>query len=49
MSPQHRAVGAIAAQRMSLGIGAVLAPRATARAFGFPDEQQSPMATLVGR
>lgn len=42
-------IGAIAALRISLGVGALLAPGKTARLFGFPDEQQTPMARLIGR
>jgi hypothetical protein len=49
MSRSHHAVGAIAALRLSLGVGALLAPARTARLFGFPDSQQTPMARLIGR
>ena len=49
MSGTQRTVAAIAALRMGLGIGAILAPRKTARLFGFPDVQQTPMARLLGR
>jgi hypothetical protein len=44
-----RIVGAIAALRLSLGLGAILAPGKTAALFGFPVEQQTPMARLLGR
>lgn len=49
MTEEQRIVTAIAALRGSLGIGSLLAPGKTARLFGFPDEQQTPMARLVGR
>lgn len=49
MNGSQRTVAAIAGLRMSLGAGAILAPRRTARLFGFPDAQQTPMARLVGR
>ena len=49
MTTNARIVAAIAALRMSLGIGAILAPDKTARLFGFPDAQRTPMARLLGR
>ena len=49
MTGEQRTVAAIAALRMSLGIGAIVAPGTTARMFGFPEEQQTPMARLLGR
>lgn len=48
MSPAT-AVGAIAALRMSLGIGTIVAPARTARLFGYPREQLTPMTILVAR
>lgn len=42
-------VGAIGALRMSLGVAVLISPRRTGRAFGFPDEQQTPTALLVAR
>jgi hypothetical protein len=42
-------VSAIAALRISLGVGALLAPAKTARLFGFPAPQQTAMARLLGR
>ena len=42
-------IGAVAALRISLGLGALLAPRGTASLFGFPSSQQTPMAVLLGR
>lgn len=44
-----RIVGAIAALRLSLGIGSIVAPGKTARLFGFPVAQQTPMARLIAR
>ena len=49
MNREQRIVAAIAGLRMSLGVGSILAPGKTARLFGFPDEQQTPMARLLGR
>jgi hypothetical protein len=45
----EKAIAAVAALRVSLGFGALLAPGPTARLFGFPAEQQTPMARLLGR
>jgi hypothetical protein len=45
----QRIVAAVAALRVTLGVGSILAPGKTARAFGFPDAQQTPMARLLGR
>ena len=42
-------VTAIATLRGLLGLGCLLAPGPTARLFGFPAEQQTPMTRLVGR
>jgi hypothetical protein len=42
-------IGAIAALRLSLGVGSILAPGRTAALFGFAPEQQTPMTRLIGR
>jgi hypothetical protein len=42
-------VTAVATLRGLLGVGGLLAPRRTARLFGFPPEQVTPTAVLFGR
>lgn len=42
-------VAAIAAVRLSLGLAALLAPARTARAAGYPEDQDTAAARLMGR